>query len=520
MPDLYIIGTLDQSAIWYSEHESDGWTLAQVMSMTRSSDDFKLEQAADAAGGAKMEIPDIKLVAEAMVIGGRDKDGLLRSPRTPFSPGDKVFIADHDLIRSTLGLSHGEVNMGLLEGHDIKVSLGMNSLIQKHCSILAKTGSGKSYTAGVILEEILERDIPLLIIDPHGEYSSLKEPGTDDARDLYSKFGISPRGYGSQVTVYTPANKVLNKDADKVFRLDGMNLSAKDLMQILPDEKSNNHQGLLYEAISKIKAEKEFYALDDIIFEVGNNKSKLKWNVISSLESLREADILSDHPTTIEELFTPGRASIIDMKGVSPQLQGMIVAKLCSDLFEARKMGKVPPGMLVIEEAHNFCPERGFDKTVSTEILRTIASEGRKFGLGMMVISQRPARIDKNVLSQCNTQIIMKVTNPNDLKAISKGLEGISSEVEEELKRLPPGVAMLVSNDIERPVLVDIRVRKSKHGGESVTISRSAAAHHRAPAKQSGTTPEQAQRPAQRKETPTQKREVGGLFKKVFGSGK
>jgi hypothetical protein len=78
--------------------------------------------------------------------------------------------------------------------------------------------------------------------------------------------------------------------------------------------------------------------------------------------------------------------------------------------------------------------------------LRTIASEGRKFGLGLMVISQRPARIDKNVLSQCNTQIIMKVTNPNDLKAISKGLEGISSEVEEELKRLPPGVAMRQSH--------------------------------------------------------------------------
>ena len=517
VPDSTLVKRTDYVKVW---HESDGWTLAQVMSMTRSSDDFKLDQAADAAGGAKMESPNSKLVAEATVIGGRDQEGLLRSPRTPFSPGDKVFIADHDLIRSTLGLSHGEVNMGLLEGHDIKVSLEMNSLIQKHCSILAKTGSGKSYTAGVILEEVLERDVPLLIIDPHGEYSSLKEPGTDNARDLYSKFGISPRGYGSQVTVYTPANKVLNKDADKVFRLDGMNLSAKDLMQILPDEKSNNHQGLLYEAISKIKAEKEFYALDDIIFEVGNNKSKLKWNVISSLESLREADILSDHPTTIEELFAPGRASIIDMKGVSPQFQGMIVAKLCSDLFEARKMGEAPPGMLVVEEAHNFCPERGFDKTVSTEILRTIASEGRKFGLGLMVISQRPARIDKNVLSQCNTQIIMKVTNPNDLKAISKGLEGISSEVEEELKRLPPGVAMLVSNDIERPVLVDIRVRKSKHGGESVIISRSTVAHHQAPAKPSVTTPEQAPGPAPRKETPAKKRESGGLFKKVFGSGK
>ena len=112
-------------------------------------------------------------------------------------------------------------------------------------------------------------------------------------------------------------------------------------------------------------------------------------------------------------------------------------------------MNTIPPGMLVVEEAHNYAPEKGFSKTLSSDILRTIASEGRKFGLGMMVISQRPARVDKNVLSQCGTQIIMKVTNPNDLKAISKGLEGVSSYVEDELMRLPPGVATLVSTDIE-----------------------------------------------------------------------
>ncbi|MDI6640256.1 MAG: ATPase, partial [Methanocellales archaeon] len=71
---------------------------------------------------------------------------------------------------------------------------------------------------------------------------------------------------------------------------------------------------------------------------------------------------------------------------------------------------------------------------------------------------------------QCNTQIILKVTNPNDLRAISKGLEGFSSGMEEEIKRLPPGVALLVSNDIEHPILVDIRVRKSRHGGKSIPI--------------------------------------------------
>jgi len=69
-----------------------------------------------------------------------------------------------------------------------------------------------------------------------------------------------------------------------------------------------------------------------------------------------------------------------------------------------------------------------------------------------MVVSQRPARVDKNILSQCNTQIIMKVTNPNDLKAISKVLKD-RLDVEDDIKSLSPGVAMIVSTYIERPYL-------------------------------------------------------------------
>ncbi|MEM2572758.1 MAG: ATP-binding protein, partial [Archaeoglobaceae archaeon] len=104
--------------------------------------------------------------------------------------------------------------------------------------------------------------------------------------------------------------------------------------------------------------------------------------------------------------------------------------------------------------------------------LRAIASEGRKFGLGLMVISQRPARVDKNVISQCNTQIIMKITNPNDLNAIKKGIEGITSEMIEEVKRLPPGYAVVVSSGIDMPIVVRIRVRKSAHS-EAVKVVES-----------------------------------------------
>lgn len=457
----------DYVKVW---HESEGWTLAQISSITCSSEDFSLDDAMDVAVGiSKIGDMDEHVIAEAVVIGSRDSEGILRVPKSPFSPGDKVFKADQQLIKHTLGLIRGDIYIGLLDGQNIQVFLEANNLVQKHCSILARTGSGKSYTCGVIIEELLDKNVPLLIIDPHGEYASMKFPN-QERPEAFERYAITPKGYASQITVYTPANKLLNPSADELFRLNGINLGINDFLQLFPEERSQFQTGILYEAISKLKKEKDTYTIDDIIFEVGQDKSKVKWNVINKLEALKETGILSDKATSISQLIQEGRASIIDMKGVNPELQAMIVAKLCGDIFEARKLNTVPPCMLVIEEAHNFCPEKGFEKTVSTDILRTIASEGRKFGLGLMVVSQRPARVDKNVLSQCNTQIIMKVTNPNDIKAISKGLEGMSMDMEEEIKRLSPGVALIVSYYIERPILVDIRTRKSKHGGEGVCV--------------------------------------------------
>jgi hypothetical protein len=515
--------------IW---HETDDWTLAQVVAITRSNEDVTIDSALD----KRDEVGADRVLAKAMVIGSR-QNRVLRVPKTPFSPGDKVFRADPELIASTLGLRRGNVYLGLLEGQQIPVQLDADTLVQKHVSILARTGSGKSYTAGVIMEELLDQGIPLLIIDPHGEYTSLREPADPAHGGDFGRFDVSPRGYTDQLTVYTPVDRVLNPDADHVFRLNGVNLKAGDLSKIL-GSMSGTQMGVVYEAIQKIRAEANTYTIEDIVFEVGNSSSNAKWSVLSALESVRDAEIFSEHPTPIHDLVQPGRGSIIDMKGVVPDMQAMIVARLCEELFEARKINVVPPMMLVLEEAHNYCPEKGFAKTVSTDILRTIASEGRKFGLGMMVISQRPARIDKNVLSQCNTQIILKVTNPNDLQAIRKGLEGISVEAEAEIKRLPPGVAMVVSGDIERPIIVEIRVRKSRHGGESVSVTGRGVPEVREPLfapdrgeeSENVETIEKLKEPeakvpmvqeVERKEQKTPEKKKGGsLFAKVFGSGK
>ena len=159
------------------------------------------------------------------------------------------------------------------------------------------------------------------------------------------------------------------------------------------------------------------------------------------------------------------------MKGVPPDVQEVVVARLTKELFDDRKAGKIPPFLFMVEEAHNYCPERGFRSAVSSNILRTIASEGRKFGMGLCIISQRPAKVDKNIISQCNTNIILKVTNPNDLKTIIQSVEGLTAQTYSEIQRLPIGVALISGAGLQLPVMTEIRTRETSHGGKSIEIT-------------------------------------------------
>ena len=190
--------------------------------------------------------------------------------------------------------------------------------------------------------------------------------------------------------------------------------------------------------------------------------------LICELQYLDDAQIFASSGTKISELVKTGMTTIVNLKGTPPELAELIVNRICTALFELRKIGAGPPMMLVVEEAHNFCPQQG--TVASSKIFRTIAAEGRKFGLGLTIISQRAAKIDKNVLSQCNTQIILKITNPNDLKAIVGSVEGLTASMADEIQRLPIGVAMCVGSGIQMPLIVEVRPRESKHGGESVMV--------------------------------------------------
>lgn len=423
-------------------HKRHGYVLGQIYELVRDSE---------------------KLIAKCLVIGYKNDSGNVVGITDPFQVGSEVLYAEDDFVKSVvqLNLESGGF-IGKLKGRDISVYLDLQKLLTKHLAVLAKSGAGKSYFVGVLLEEIIERKVPLLLIDTHGEYSSLKYKNQNSSEiSKMAEFDIKPMSY--QPCVVEFGNTEYNPDCRPLKLLD--QLTPQEIVDMLPSKLSTAQETLLYTVMKDI----ETTTFDDLIYLLELEESPVKNQVINVIQILKRYDIFSPTGVDFNELIQSGRCSIINLRGVTPDVQEILVSKLLNDLFELRKKNKVPPFFCVIEEAHNFCPERSFGQTKSSSIIRNIASEGRKFGLGLGVVSQRPARVDKSVLSQVTTQAILKVTNPNDLKAIMNSVEGVSSESEDEIRNLPIGSSM-ITGVVDMPLFVNVRPRKSQHGGVSVDI--------------------------------------------------
>ncbi|MCK5039778.1 MAG: ATP-binding protein [Candidatus Aenigmarchaeota archaeon] len=425
-----------------AKSDDDKWTLAQITEINI--------------------YPDNKILANCFVLGRRE-EGMLKVPRIPIKPASLVYQASEEQIRNTLCLKDKGLYLGMLESTtSVKFYIDPDDVITKHIAVLAQTGAGKSYTVGVLIEELLEKNIAVVIIDPHGEYSALSKKNKKANEKDLEYYGVEPKAYN--INEYSP-DTTINRNASKLSFSD-ISLDASEIVSLFPTKPTPTQTALLYGAINELRAIKENYTLTDIINNVQANESNSKWTLVNLLEMAKASSLFSKNPTPLQTIVKRGTASVVNLKGVNEQLQHTSMCKLLEQLFTARKKEQISPLCLIVEEAHNFCPER---EVVSTsKIIRTLVAEGRKFGFGVGIVSQRPARVDKNVLSQCNTQVILRVKNPNDLKAISYA-EGITKQAEEEIKSLASGTALVLGAEI--PLFVNIRTRRTAHGGETQTLT-------------------------------------------------
>ena len=401
------------------------------------------------------------LIAEVSALGVYDGKGFKEST-FPASPGTKVFEPESKVLFDFFGLDPNGLHLGKLMHHDIDVRLNPTKLLQKHLAILAISGAGKSYFTSVLLEELLNRNpergqIATIIIDPHGEYSSF----TEDPK------------FAGKVKVF------------KAFeiKIGVPNLSAHALIRFAPDMSSSVQVRELNRIIREMKD--DVYGLDELMGAVETDekiKSATKDILVALLENLKHTGLfgVSDYPS-LDDLTRQGEIAILDLsKEINLHNKQIILAYIGKKLFDSRRNGIISPFLMVVEEAHQFAPEKAQKSTaISKGIIETMAREGRKFNACLCLISQRPVQLSTTALSQCNTHIILRVTNPYDLKHIEESSEGITRSVLRQISGLQVGTGLVVGEAVHFPIFVKIRKRESKGSSKGMDLESAAVEYYK-----------------------------------------
>lgn len=388
------------------------------------------------------------VVANVRVHGVFEGEAMVRSTY-PVSPGSKVLPAEDSLLKKFLHLDDNGLDIGTLQHHSLPAKLSLSRLMQKHFAILAMSGSGKSYLTAVLIEEMLDRKaeqgrMAVVVIDSHGEYSGFRQ------------------------TQYSRSTEVVE---GKKFRVAFRKVSPQVLSEWIPDMSSTQMRELapIMEKMRRESKEKhESYTLDDLVARIEETMDDKKGNVkkplLSWLSELRSLRIIGagDFPK-LEDSISPGKLTVFDLSDIdNARKKQIIVSYLCRRLFRLRKKEKIAPFLLVVEEAHNFAPEKAERKhALAKGPIITIAREGRKFGACLCLISQRPVQLATTALAQCNTNVILRITNPFDIDHVGQSCEGIDKAMLDSITTLRVGEALVVGEAIGSPAFVKVRRRKT-----------------------------------------------------------
>jgi len=391
-------------------------------------------------------------------------------------PGTPIYLAADAQLTALLSRlsaeATGAVQIGSLltrESGRVPLQLDARGFTSTHLAIIASTGAGKSYLAGVIVEELMmpHNRAAVLVIDPHAEYDTLE--------DLQRLPQFAAADYAPQVQILRPA--------DIKVRMSSLEIG--DLRYLMPNlsEKMHNNLNRAFKdsrSGARARGRWTFQHLREAITKPADDTPEattdptvgaLLWRV----EALAENKLFdADQDLKLGELVRPGLCTILQLNEIPEREQRVIVATILRRLNQARMdtvRGRTVRGaenylpypvFVLIEEAHNYAPAS--DDIITSAVLKQILSEGRKFGLGVGLISQRPGKLDSDVLSQCMTQCILRVVNSVDQARIAESVGSVGRDLLDELPNLSKGQAIIAGASVNTPVLIQVRTRLTPHG--------------------------------------------------------
>jgi len=465
--------------------QAGGLVWARVVGLSRQNPFLPREAALELAE-EELKLTDTVLsvtrdqvIAEALVLGltHPDEPRRLQPLAYPVPPGAQVLRPAKQSVETVLiGEETGErrILLGKLLGRsEIEAKVKANAILARHMAILAMTGGGKTVAVRRVLRELAALQYPVLVLDPHGDYLGLQQKA--------DVLGIG-------VKLWYPHVRVNGETIDRIGWMieemtEGLSETQKGVYEEVLDDLSSAKQkqnpewsedaATFIDALrAELQSKEGKYSgnrgtIPAIRRKLGQVKARLD-AMAQANERLRcnmrgtvEFKPLPDPRTHANEIVRPGTFSIVYLGGYEHLTQSTIAASLLGELFDHRAAldDKIPPFLSVLEEAHNLVPSRGEGQaeTPSLSVIRRVATEGRKFGTGLLLVSQRPSRLDETTLSQCNTFLVFRIVNPRDQQFVERVMENLGEEDRRSLAGLGPGQGIVSGAAVRFPLAIEVQ---------------------------------------------------------------
>lgn len=441
--------------------------------------------------------PPPKMYGRARVIGYLDGTSV-RVPRCAAVPGSTVYIASDTFLQRFFSLEvKAGVEIGaLINRPQVPVLLDPNGL-RRHLAIIAQTGAGKSYLSGKFFENLLQLGATILIFDPNSDYVQLRKMAGQEERPYH---GAEKTPFADDVLIYRIPGIQGRRFADALigpvreFTVRFADLDPDEISDLAGiSERATNQRGMVERACAALQRGNVDYGPAEVITtlkalassgtssngaseEEGSSEEPLKsvdrraaQKSAQYLDELRRFSIWGYQDINTQDLLGPRRLAVFDLAGTDKVVGAYAAERVLREIWRRALSGQLHhPVFIVLEEAHNLIPAGG--STRASRIINTIAAEGRKFRVFLTLITQRPSKVSQDALSQCGSQIVMQLTNPDDQHAVQKASEAISAELLADLPGLNKGEAIVLGQLTRVPVMVRVAGRASAEGGSDVDV--------------------------------------------------
>jgi DNA helicase HerA-like ATPase len=389
---------------------------------------------------------------------GRGEGALLEGDSRPFHDAP-VRRATEDEVSAWLERSHSE-RVGLEVG-ELAVARGVPFALDakgfgRHTFLCGQSGSGKTYSLGVLLEQLLmQTSLRIVVLDPNSDYVRLGQPSAEADDESVERYrtaagSVAVRSGTSGPTRISVRLRDLSPDHQAaLLRLDPVADRSEyaELLALVEDENVVSLEDLARSPAEALKLRAHNLGVDG-------------WGIWPGPEGT----------SLPEELEDPAaRCIVVDLGSLPTREEQAVAAGAVLERLWRRRARREPVA-IVIDEAHNICPAEPGDQLtalVTADAIR-IAGEGRKFGLYLIVVTQRPQKVHENVLSQCDNLVLMRMNSTADLGHVARVFSAVPTGLIDRATTFAQGEALVAGKVASHPALIRFGSRISQEGGADV----------------------------------------------------